>query len=154
MPMRLTSCSGRWASRENSSSPWVHSSLARTWTGSCGRSRRVRDSLPGPWPLLIVGPTGWGPEPPIPRAADQVLFTGPVQDVVLSEMYRRARAFAYVPLTEGYGLPPLEAMLAGIPTVVSDEVPSVRDLGAEGPRPPASSTRSTSTTLPGDWLTS
>jgi len=96
---------------------------------------RVRDSLPARWPLLIVGPTGWGPEPPIPRADDQVVFTGPVQDVVLSEMYRRARAFAYVPLTEGYGLPPLEAMLAGIPTVVSDEVPSVRDLGAEGPAP-------------------
>jgi glycosyltransferase involved in cell wall biosynthesis len=64
-----------------------------------------------------------------------VVFTGPVPDVVLSEMYRRARAFAYVPLTEGYGLPPLEAMLVGIPTVVSDEVPSVRDLGAVGPAP-------------------
>jgi glycosyltransferase involved in cell wall biosynthesis len=96
---------------------------------------RVRDSLPGPWPLVIVGPTGWGPEPPVPRAADHVVFTGPVSDVVLSDMYRRARAFAYVPLTEGYGLPPLEAMLVGIPTVVSDEVPSVRDLGAEGPAP-------------------
>ena len=96
---------------------------------------RVRDSLPGPWPLVIVGPAGWGPEPPVPRAADHVVFTGPVPDVVLSEMYRRARAFAYVPLTEGYGLPPLEAMLVGIPTVVSDEVPSVRDIGALGPAP-------------------
>ena len=96
---------------------------------------RVRASLPRPWPLVIVGPTGWGPEPPVPRAADHVVFTGPVPDVVLSEMYRRARAFAYVPLTEGYGLPPLEAMLSGIPTVVSDEVPSVRDLGAVGPAP-------------------
>lgn len=94
---------------------------------------RVRDSLPGPWPLVIVGPTGWGPEPPVPRAADHVVFTGPVPDVVLSDMYRRARAFAYVPLTEGYGLPPLEAMRAGIPTVVSDEVPSVHDLGAPEP---------------------
>ena len=76
-----------------------------------------------------------GPEPPVPRAADHVVFTGPVPDVVLSEIYRRARAFAYVPLTEGYGLPPLEAMLVGVPTVVSDEVPSVRDLGAVGPAP-------------------
>ena len=109
----------------------------------------VRDSLPGPWPLVIVGPTGWGPEPPAPRAADHVVFTGPVPDVVLSELYRRARAFAYVPLTEGYGLPPLEAMRAGIPTVVSDEVPSVHDLGAVGAGSrPASSTRSTSTTSP------
>jgi glycosyltransferase involved in cell wall biosynthesis len=96
---------------------------------------RVRDSLPGPWPLVIVGPSGWGPVPPVPRAADHVVFTGPVPDVVLSEIYRRARAFVYVPLTEGYGLPPLEAMLVGIPTVVSAEVPSVRDLGAIGPAP-------------------
>ena len=96
---------------------------------------QVRDSLPGPWTLVIVGPTGWGPEPPVPRAADHVVFTGPVPDVVLSELYRRARAFAYVPLTEGYGLPPLEAMRVGIPTVVSNEVPSVHDLGAVGPAP-------------------
>ncbi len=96
---------------------------------------QVRGSLPGPWPLVVVGPAGWGPRSPEPRAADHVVLTGPVPDVVLSGLYRRARAFAYVPLTEGYGLPPLEAMLAGIPTVVSDEVPSVHDLGATGLAP-------------------
>ena len=95
---------------------------------------RVRDSLPEPVAARDrradrVGP-GAGA---IPRPADHVVFTGPVPDAVLSELYRRARAFAYVPLTEGYGLPPLEAMRAGIPTVVSDEVPSVHDLGATGP---------------------
>jgi glycosyltransferase involved in cell wall biosynthesis len=96
---------------------------------------RMRSSLPEPWPLVIVGPTGWGPIPREPRAADQVVFTGPVPEVVLSELYRRARAFAYVPLTEGYGLPPLEAMRVGIPTVVSAEVPSVNDLDAPEPAP-------------------
>ena len=54
---------------------------------------------------------------------------------VLAELYRRARAFAYVPLTEGYGLPPLEAMRVGTPAVVSDEVPSVHDLGFADPAP-------------------
>ena len=96
---------------------------------------QVRDSLPGPWPLVIVGPTGWGPEPAGSPPADHVVFTGPVPGVVLSELYRRARAFAYVPLTEGYGLPPLEAMHSGVPTVVSNEVPSVHDLGAPDPAP-------------------
>lgn len=96
---------------------------------------QVRDSLPGPWPLVIVGSAGWGPELAEPRAADHVVFTGPVPDVVLSDLYCRARAFAYVPLTEGYGLPPLEAMRVGVPTVVSDEVPSVHDLGASDPAP-------------------
>jgi alpha-1,3-rhamnosyl/mannosyltransferase len=94
---------------------------------------QVRGSLPGPWPLVIVGPTGWGPGPHRPPAADHVVVTGPVPAPVLSELYLRARAFAYVPLTEGYGLPPLEAMHAGLPTVVSDQVPSVHDLGASEP---------------------
>ena len=94
---------------------------------------RVRGSLPGPWSLLIVGPDGWGPEPAKPVRADHVVFTGAVSDPVLAALYRRARAFAYVPLTEGYGLPPLEAMRTGLPTVVSDEVPSVHDLGAAEP---------------------
>jgi glycosyltransferase involved in cell wall biosynthesis len=96
---------------------------------------RVRASLPEPWPLVIVGPTGWGPGPADPSPADRVVFTGSVSDPVLSGLYRRARAFAYVPLTEGYGFPPLEAMHAGVPTVVSEQVPSVHDLGEPGPAP-------------------
>jgi len=96
---------------------------------------RVRPSLPGPWQLVVVGPEGWGPLPTRPRQTDGVVFTGAVPDPVLAELYHRARAFAYVPLTEGYGLPPLEAMRAGTPTVVSREVPSVHDLGATEPAP-------------------
>ncbi len=96
---------------------------------------RVRPSLPSPWPLVIVGPAGWGREPAAETHADGVVFTGALPAPVLAELYRRARAFAYVPLTEGYGLPPLEAMRVGTPAVVSDEVPSVHDLGAEGPSP-------------------
>ena len=66
---------------------------------------RVRPSLPGPWRLVIVGPAGWGPEPTT-RRDDSIVFTGSVPAPVLADLYRRARAFAYVPLTEGYGLPP------------------------------------------------
>jgi alpha-1,3-rhamnosyl/mannosyltransferase len=89
---------------------------------------QARPQLPEPWPLVIVGPTGWG-HTGRPQEAQGVLFTGSVPDAVLSALYRRARAFAYVPLTEGYGLPPLEAMRMGTPSVVSSEVPSVHDLG-------------------------
>lgn len=96
---------------------------------------RVRPSLPGPWPFVIVGPPGWGPGPDRPPDSSGVVFAGAVSDPVLSGLYQRARAFAYVPLTEGYGLPPLEAMRMGTPAVVSDEVPSVHDLGAPGPPP-------------------
>jgi glycosyltransferase involved in cell wall biosynthesis len=60
------------------------------------------------------------------------VLAGAVPDAVLTGLYQRARAFAYVPLTEGYGLPPLEAMRVGTPAVVSTQVPSVRDLGETG----------------------
>ena len=96
---------------------------------------RLRPSLPVPWPLVIVGPTGWGHEPARTMETEGVRFTGAVSDGVLADLYRRARAFAYVPLTEGYGLPPLEAMRSGTPTVVSNEVPSVNDLDGDGPPP-------------------
>ena len=96
---------------------------------------RARPSLPESWPLVIVGPAGWGPQPSTPHETDGVVFTGALPAPVLAELYRRARAFAYVPLTEGYGLPPLEAMRVGTPTLVADEVPSVHDLGEAGPAP-------------------
>jgi glycosyltransferase involved in cell wall biosynthesis len=95
---------------------------------------RARPQLPERWPLVIVGPTGWG-HGARPQESDGVVFTGSVPDAVLSGLYRRARAFAYVPLTEGYGLPPLEAMRMGTPSVVSSEVPSVHDLGEPDPPP-------------------
>jgi glycosyltransferase involved in cell wall biosynthesis len=95
----------------------------------------ARTRLPEPWPLVVVGPTGWGPGLSSPEGQAGVIFAGAVSDAVLTGLYRRARAFAYVPLTEGYGLPPLEAMRAGAPSVIAQEVPSVNDLDAAEPRP-------------------
>ena len=91
--------------------------------------------LQGPWPLVVVGPQGWGPHPDQPPLPEGVSFTGAVPDGVLAGLYRRSRAFVYVPLTEGYGFPPLEAMRYGAPVVVSREVPSVHDLGDDGAAP-------------------
>jgi glycosyltransferase involved in cell wall biosynthesis len=96
---------------------------------------RARPTLPEPWPLVIVGPTGWGPVLTSPRDQQGVVFAGAVTDAVLSGLYRRARAFAYIPLTEGYGLPPLEAMRMGTPAVIAHEVPSVVDLDEPSPPP-------------------
>jgi glycosyltransferase involved in cell wall biosynthesis len=82
-----------------------------------------------------VGPNGWGPALSSPAEQDGVVFAGAVSDPVLTGLYRRARAFVYVPLTEGYGLPPLEAMRVGTPSVIANEVPSVIDLDDAGPPP-------------------
>lgn len=81
----------------------------------------ARRRLPEPWPLVVVGPTGWGAE--VAPAGPGVVPAGPVNPGVLSALYGRARAMAYVPLHEGFGLPPLEAMSVGTP-VVASPVPS------------------------------
>jgi len=96
---------------------------------------QARATLPEPWPLVIVGPNGWGPALSSFEGQPGVVFAGAVSDAVLTGLYRRARAFVYVPLTEGYGLPPLEAMRMGTPSVVANEVPSVIDLAEPGPLP-------------------
>ena len=89
-------------------------------------------SLPGPWPLVVVGPVGWGGRPaafavgshPGKERRDGLVVAGSVDDGVLAGLYAGARAFAYVPVAEGFGLPPLEAMTHGVPVVVSAAVPS------------------------------
>ena len=62
---------------------------------------QVRGTFPEPWPLVIVGPAGWGPALPAQGDQEGVVFVGVVDDAVLAGLYRRARAFVYVPLTEG-----------------------------------------------------
>ena len=76
----------------------------------------ARARLPEPWPLVVVGPTGWGPALP---AAEGVVPLGAVAPGVLTALYEGARAVAYVPLWEGFGLPALEAMACGAPVVAS-----------------------------------
>jgi len=60
-------------------------------------------------------------------AAGRVVFTGYVGDEELVGLLQRATAFAYPSLYEGFGLPPVEAMAAGTPVVVSD-IPVTREV--------------------------
>jgi alpha-1,3-rhamnosyl/mannosyltransferase len=52
--------------------------------------------------------------------AARVAFTGPVSDGVLRSLYAGAAAFVFPSRYEGFGLPPLEAMISGAPVVCSD----------------------------------
>ncbi len=78
----------------------------------------ARPRLPEPWPLVVVGPSGWG-DPELSDGRDGVVMAGWVGAGALAGLYRRARAAAYVPLMEGWGLPAVEAMAAGTPVVAS-----------------------------------
>jgi alpha-1,3-rhamnosyl/mannosyltransferase len=77
---------------------------------------RVRRSLPEPWPLVMVGPSGWGEQL---EPAAGVTLAGTVSPAELSALYSMARLLAYVPIVEGFGLPPIEAMTFGTPVVAS-----------------------------------
>jgi glycosyltransferase involved in cell wall biosynthesis len=77
---------------------------------------RIRGALPEPWPLVLVGPTGWGERV---KPETGVVLTGLVAPSELSALYSMARLLAYVPLVEGFGLPPVEGMAFGTPVVAS-----------------------------------
>lgn len=82
----------------------------------------ARRRLPEPWPLVVVGPRGWG-DAAAGLGAEGVVLAGEVPGAVLSALYAGSRLVAYVPLWEGWGLPAVEAMGAGA-LVVASPMPS------------------------------
>ncbi|MEK7625089.1 MAG: glycosyltransferase family 1 protein [Patescibacteria group bacterium] len=52
-------------------------------------------------------------------AMGQVIFTDFVDDQTLDNLYREASVYVFPSLYEGFGIPPLEAMLHGVPVVAS-----------------------------------
>ena len=69
--------------------------------------------------LLIVGESeaalrAQGLDPP-----DDAVFAGAIDDATLRALYEQALCIAFPSRTEGFGLPPVEAMLCGCPAVVA-----------------------------------
>jgi glycosyltransferase involved in cell wall biosynthesis len=72
--------------------------------------------------LAIVGPPGRDHAHLSERAAtlgSRVLIRGAVDEAELERWYRGASVFLFPSRTEGFGFPPLEAMLRGVPVVAS-----------------------------------
>jgi glycosyltransferase involved in cell wall biosynthesis len=66
--------------------------------------------------LAIAGLAGWEDHP---LAAEGIRLLGYVSDEELARLYRGASAFAYPSRFEGFGIPVVEALASGVPTVVS-----------------------------------
>ncbi len=85
---------------------------------------RALARLPGEVRLVVVGAVGWRDEALGDVAcelgvADRVEFVGWVSEEELDALYRRARLLVMPSLSEGFGLPVLEAMSRGTPVVCS-----------------------------------
>ena len=76
--------------------------------------------------LVITGKKGWFYDELFsmvnkdPELRENVIFTGFVDDEDMIPLLKRASAFAYVSLYEGFGIPVAEAMAAGVPCVTSN----------------------------------
>ena len=75
-------------------------------------------------PLVIVGRTGAGHAALLDRIAarglaDRVKLTGYLPDAEVRNLYHSAAALVFPSSCEGFGLPLLEAMAAGLPAAVS-----------------------------------
>lgn len=84
-----------------------------------------RGDVPGDLHLVIAGPPGRD-EAGLLRAisespaATRIHRLGRVSEPALARLYADAACFVFPSLSEGFGLPPLEAMARGVPTAVAD----------------------------------
>jgi glycosyltransferase involved in cell wall biosynthesis len=84
--------------------------------------------------LLLVGPTGWNEDlaKRLGATSGRVRALGFVPTVELRALYAGAAAFCLPSLREGFGIPVLEAMMAGAPVVTSSGTATEEVVGDAG----------------------
>jgi glycosyltransferase involved in cell wall biosynthesis len=87
-------------------------------------------------PLMIVGRRGWLCEQTIKRFSRlgakgrPFIHIGDATDAHLHYAYRNARCLIFPSVTEGFGLPIVEALAQGLPAIASD-IPVHREVGGD-----------------------
>jgi glycosyltransferase involved in cell wall biosynthesis len=85
-------------------------------------------------PVIVAGPDWWRAPEVRAQIAEldrhsRVRLVGPIGDEELGNLYSHATLVCHPSRAEGFGMPCLEAMDAGVPLVASD-LPSIRELTA------------------------
>jgi glycosyltransferase involved in cell wall biosynthesis len=94
-----------------------------------------------PHALVLAGPRGWRDQTLLREinlpGPGRVVLVGALSPSELDAIYREAAVFVYPALYEGFGLPVLEAMARGIPTICSNtsSLPEVAGDAAVGVSP-------------------
>lgn len=87
--------------------------------------RELPDSIKEEYKLVITGKKGWYYDEIFsitesdPKLKENVIFTGFVDDEDMIPIMKGAAEVAYISFFEGFGLPVLEAMAAGVPIVTT-----------------------------------
>ena len=98
---------------------------------------RMPQALRERMPLVVVGFEGWKSEKTIERLragerAGWARYLGFVDEAALPALYAGARVFLYPSRYEGFGLPVLEAMAAGVPVICSNAASLPEVTGTQG----------------------
>jgi glycosyltransferase involved in cell wall biosynthesis len=86
--------------------------------------------------LVLAGAPGWGEEALEEALAasvwrNRIVRLGYVDDAAIGQVFTGASILAYPSVYEGFGFPPLEAMVAGVP-VVATAVGAVPEIAGDG----------------------
>lgn len=93
---------------------------------------RLVTRRPSTPPLVLAGAPGWHGhdfQQALRRLSAHVVAIGYVPEEILPALYVGARLFVYPSLYEGFGIPVLEALSCGVPTITSD-VSSMAEVAA------------------------
>jgi glycosyltransferase involved in cell wall biosynthesis len=109
-----------------------HEMLLRVWT------RLIELLGPDTPQLLIIGQRGWEADPVFDQLDRSAKLRGHVvelnqcSDTEIARHLRSARALLFPSIVEGYGLPLVEALGAGVPVIASD-LPVFREIAGDRP---------------------
>lgn len=86
---------------------------------------RAFRAAPPDWTLVLAGSEGYESEAVLREAANspahaRIHTTGYISDKQIALWYARAGIFAFPSLDEGFGMPALEAMAAGVPVIAGN----------------------------------